>query len=185
MLIRSSTELLFAKLRVYDVDQGAWEQEPNGIDVNSRHVLTHLSKDMIGKDFTNPELVQTAIAPDSVQYALRLRRWASLPPVESSIPPEDSIKAAKQLKERLGKVPLHFALFAEGTAELARNLHDIDHESTRGSALRNRQNSIRKASWLLINSANLQAATFRFDLVDAFDARLASLREKSGIPEPN
>jgi hypothetical protein len=70
MLDYETIDRCAAKLWVYDVSDQAWEQEPNGFEVNASHVLTHLSKALWSKDFSDSNVVRTEIAPDSLQYAL-------------------------------------------------------------------------------------------------------------------
>jgi len=79
MLAGDNLETCAAKLYTYDVAQGAWEQEPNGFKANANHVLTHLAKSLVAKNFGDAHTNKTEIAPDSVQYALRLARWSSVP----------------------------------------------------------------------------------------------------------
>lgn len=63
------------RLRVYDVDQHGWEHEGQGLDVNIRHVQHHLTQDLERKNFTDAQTVEVAVAPDCLQYALRIGRW--------------------------------------------------------------------------------------------------------------
>jgi hypothetical protein len=79
MITASELESCAEKLRVYDVVQGGWEQEPNGFGANAGHVLTHLTKDLTNRNFSDSGIVRTALAPDSLQYALRLSRWVDNP----------------------------------------------------------------------------------------------------------
>jgi hypothetical protein len=188
MLTVEDLEVCAEKLYVYDVEQGAWEQEPHGFEANAKHVLTHLAKDIVNKDFSSPELVQTAIAPDSMQYALRLGRWAGVEPQDMLVSPGDEWNVrrliARQVSRHRGSVIVHATAFAEAMGELASNLHDLDHASTREVAIASRQDAMRETGRLLVNSARLQAEGHQFDLMEAFDARLAHLRERFGIPQP-
>lgn len=60
----------------------------------------------------------------------------------------------------------------------------LDHKSTRESAHTKTYKEMRSAARLLINSANIQAYQFDFNLEESFNARLASLRIRFGIPDP-
>ncbi|MEK7603129.1 MAG: hypothetical protein AAB459_02720 [Patescibacteria group bacterium] len=175
------------KLRVYDVDQKGWEQEPNGFVANARHVLAHLVKDLATKDFTDEVLVRTAIAPDSVQYSLRLLRWGRvdvkrLANIANGPLLADSYITARHVNTSKKMIPFNRVLRATGY--LAQNLHDLDHEQEKGVAEEQRQDAVLRAAGLLAISALSQAGAFNFDLVEAFDTRLASLRERFGIPDP-
>lgn len=184
-LMATQTELqaCYDRLYTYDVTQGAWEQEPNGFEANAKHVLSHLVKDLITKDFNDPETVREEIAPDSLQYALRFARWADLSPTDIAYQERDK-KIVDSTVTKLGGVATHFAAFAEGAGTLARNLHDLDHASKRVEALEWRRPFMMVTSRMLMLSADLASETFDFDLVEAFDTRLAVLRVRFDIPEP-
>jgi len=187
MIYAEELEKMNESLRVYDVVQGVWEQEPNGPEANMRHVLTHLSKDLIGKDFTDKELVRTAIAPDSVAYGLRLGRWADLETSELVHMTAVEEDARNQAESGLPQLPNGFASFAGGMSILAQYLHELDHEKTR-SDMQTRfatQTTMTSAARLLINSASIQSFQYGFTLVDAFEARLDSLRTRFKVPKPN
>ena len=79
---------------------------------------------------------------------------------------------------------MHLAAFVVGMGHIASNLHDLEHASTRDQSLKDRPSSIAGASNMLTHSAFLQSEQYDFDLEEAFDARLLSLRERFGIPEP-
>jgi hypothetical protein len=68
---------------------------------------------------------------------------------------------------------------------LATNLHDLGHTSTREKAIAIRQSFIMAAGQFLIHYADLSSEELGFDLAEAFDTRLASLRERLNIPEPS
>ncbi len=63
-------EAMSTDLRVYDVDQGGWEHEDKGFEFNITHVLKEVVW-ALRKDFFDPVVVQTDLAPDAMQYALR------------------------------------------------------------------------------------------------------------------
>jgi hypothetical protein len=186
MINTASLEVLAERLRVYDVDQAAWEQEPNGFEANASHVLTHLAKDLVGKNFADANLVRTAIAPDSVQYGLRLARWSGIPVADlvRVTGVEEDIRNEVEESFDFRKLPWGFASFAGGMRTLAIHLHDIDHQSERDDAMRYMHTSMRSASRLLINSASIQAHQLDFSLTNAFNDRLAFLRNRFGIPQP-
>lgn len=171
------------RLRAYDVDQRGWEQEPNGFTANTSHILTHMVMTLASKDFTDPVVVRTDIAPDSVMHALRLLRWANLGPLDA-IHETTLIGEANNLAKRFGRVGLSTALFIEANGILATHIQDLGHQSTRERAVDNTKTAISKVSGRLINSAQRQAKSHGFNLVEAFDARLVQLRERFGIPEP-
>lgn len=183
MIEAGELERMSQTLWVYDVVQGAWEQEYKGFDANVGHVLFHLAKDLTSKDFRDETVVTTAIAPDSVQYALRLGRWghqkveALLPTVRT---PHAAIRAADITRVEL----LPQAAHAEAISTIAMNLHGADHESTRREAQRQRPAMVRHAAGLLLLSADLQSQDYGFDLAKVFDDRLQSLRNRFGIPQP-
>ncbi len=183
MLTPTELQTCYNNLYTYDVTQGAWEQEPHGFEANARHVLTHLTKDLLAKDFKDPETVKTAIAPDSLQYALRFARWADLPPAELDFKEQDRQRIFT-VASRLGRVSYHFAAFTEAAGTLAQNLHDLDHGNTSAEAQAGRKTAMAATASSLLLSADLASQRFDFDLVEAFDARLSSLRIRFGIPEP-
>lgn len=184
MISPANLETLAEKLRVYDVTQGAWEHEPNSFEANARHVLTHLSKDLVGKDFSDIDLVRGAIAPDSVQYALRLSRWASVDTSEIANITQKEEDLRDIAQDGLVDLPWGFASFAGAVGVLAQNLHDFDHANTKEKAIIDTFNSMRSASRLLINSASIQSYQYGFPIIEAFDARLTTLRNRFDIPEP-
>ncbi len=186
MIHKNTLEMFAEQLHVYDVDQGAWEQEPNGFEANVGHVLTHLAKDLTGKNFNDRVLVRSAIAPDSIQYGLRLARWSriNIADLVDMDEAEEDIRAEVENGFDSNELPFGFASFAGAMRTLAVHLHDINHESTREGALSNRPASMLSAARLLIDSASIQSFQFDFSLEEAFDARLSFLRDRFGIPHP-
>lgn len=173
------------KLYVYDVLQKGWEQEPNGAHANAMHVLTHLTKDLVRKDFGDKQTVQEEIVPDAIQYAIRLARWSNSD-VEDLVPkvngPEGvAIHAAKQL----GGMITSAAAWAEAAGYLASNLHDIDHANKRESAVTRQAGSMIAAGQMLITCAELASEQYSVNSIEAFDSRLSQLRERFGIPQPD
>lgn len=183
MIRPENLDIISERLKVYDVVQEGWEHEPKGIEVNFQHVLTHLAKDPGLKDFSDPELIRNTIAPDSLQYALRLGRWAGIHSVELSMT-ETEISIPTSLQKHLGNLPPGVPSYMGATSILAKHLHDIDHKSTQFEAEQGRYDAMRSAARLLLNSAEVQAGHYNFNLVRAFDNRLRNLRERFGIPEP-
>jgi hypothetical protein len=184
MISSDNLEVLAHKLHVYDIDQGAWEQEGNGFEANARHVLTHLAKDVVTKDFSDEDLVRGAIAPDSIQYALRLSRWAGVETDEILELTQKEEDIRDTAEDGLRDLPWGYASFAGAVGVLAGNLHDLDHASARDGAVRGTHKAMRSASRLLLNSASIQSYQYGFSITEAFDNRIAVLRRRFSIPEP-
>ncbi len=184
MLSAQNLEQLSQELYVYDVVQGAWEQEPNGFEANAAHVLTHLAKDLSLKDFNNPDESRTAIAPDSLQYAFRLARWGGVEPAELTEKRGAAWFQASKAAAKIGIPTEHAGAHILAMSVIAINLHDLGHASARAEAIEARRIDMRFAGRLLVESADLQAKAYEFDLVDAFRTRLTSLRRRFGIAQP-
>lgn len=168
-------------LWVYDVVQEGWEHEDKGLDINMRHVGLHLSDVIDRKDFMNEGVIANEIAPDSLQYALRLSRWGNL--AIAAIAPDDDIR--REVEERgctIGTSLDDFISITRANAVIARNRHDVDHASTKEKGLNGERSAMQYAAKLLVHSANLQADFFEFDIMESFTMRLASLRERFNIP---
>lgn len=171
------------KLHVYDVEQRGWEHEGLGLEVNARHVLTHLAKDIVNKDFDDEELVKEAIAPDLAQYALRLCRW-------SDSHPYGLLETENYDKEAYD--PTSFTKYYEkdktgilrAIGGLASVLHDIDHAKSSSDAREALPSKAVKSAKFLFDAASFQAATMDFDLSESFDLRLSQLRQRFKIPDP-
>lgn len=177
---------LSEELRVYDVDQAGWEQEGNGLEANVGHVLLHLVKDEgnTAKSFNDPEVVQAAIAPDALQYALRLNRWAGQTTEELSETERTLAEVSFRVRQpNPGEV--HRQIFRAAIWEIANNLHNSGHEKEQAVALRDRPHMIKLASGFLLLCANLQSFDYSFNLAASFETRLAELRQRFGIPEPD
>ncbi|HUA13148.1 MAG TPA: hypothetical protein VL989_01475 [Candidatus Sulfotelmatobacter sp.] len=185
MLSKAELRDLSGPLYTYDVEQGGWDLEDKGLRANAQHVMTHLVKDLVGKDFGDRNTVEFVIAPDCLQYALRFARWNS----DSSdrvYPGDRSLSGFIDLSERgnFKATPLYFAEFAEAAATLAEELHELDHEDEEDGYAGDLPHAMLESGVLLVASAMEQAQTFEFDLVDAFGKRLDSLRERFQIPQP-
>ncbi len=183
MINAADVRELSEKLRVYDVVQGGWEQEPNGYEENVNHVLLHLVKDSTAKDFTDPTLLRTAIAPDALQYAIRLGRWSNQDAVDL-MPTETTRQRIRELAPRFGLIPVHQLAHLQASTTLAHNLHGLDHKNDAEQAAAETIETARMAAGFLLYAANLQATQYKFDLKETFDARLLTLRQKFNIPEP-
>lgn len=179
----TNTELeeVSEKLFTYDVLHGGWVHENRGPEFNMVHVLKHLAQDLISKDFTDEDTVKNAIAPDSMQYAVRLTRWNGLKPKEA-LPLTGQAQTVLAVAKRFGSVPLHQVAFITAASALGRVLHPLDHEEVPRhdfDAMPHR--TAMDAAALLIYSSELQADQYGFDLTDAFDQRIAQLRLRFGI----
>jgi hypothetical protein len=173
------------QLQVYDVDQQGWEQEGRGFDANATHVLLHLIKAEADKSFADAEVVQTELAPDAAQYALRLGRWAGLRPTQLHGAQAELLPRFQQELLVPHTLMVGRAALREAVTVMARNLHDRGHAKTEAAALADQPASAQTAAGLLLVCANLQADVFGFSLPAAFTARLAGLRERFGIPQPD
>lgn len=171
------------KLRVYDVIQGGWEHDPDPYLVNASHILLHLSKGMTAKSFADPDTSANSIAPDHMQHALRLGRWIDCP-VDDLIPTNEQKHVTEELAQSFGSMPMHQVAAIEASATLASNLHDLDHDSSQMKGEGSVPLTAMRASRFLLYSVELQAEEHDFDMFEAFDARLANLRERFDIPEP-
>ena len=175
MIVLSEIQKCYDLLYVYDVEQQGWEQEPNGIQANLSHTLTHLVKDAYRKDFLNSQLVQEAIAPDNLMYALRFVRWGDL-----SL--SDVLKGSLEENTRSNRSA--WDIHAEAGDKIADLIHEEDHRSSREVAVTQRSRKLNKAALLLISSAQKQSAEYGFGLEKSFIRRLEQLRIRFNIPEP-
>jgi hypothetical protein len=176
-------EAMGQQLKVYDVDQGGWEHEIMDYEFNANHVLKHLVRDHNRKDFFDEGTVVDEIAPDSVQYALRLSRWVQFD--HSQLSPNtyifhDVARFSGHNRYSSNRMGAHY--LAE--SDLADFLHELDHKDKREEAHSFRVDTLSRIGKLLIHSAELAAVEFGFDLVDSFGRRLSNLRQRFGIPEP-
>lgn len=179
MIGQRSLEACNAELFQYDVVDRGWEQEQNGYTADDESTPTHL-----GKDFTDAELAEIAIAPDNLKYALRLNRWGGITVRQTMA----SFTDAEMVLVRTQRTSMgHSAAFhahraaMDLVAEVLRNaIHKKDEEYAR----QNRFNTTMRASRLLIYAASAQADEFGFDLTEAFSKRLVYLRDRFGMPQP-
>ncbi len=183
MISPANLDTMSEQLRVYDVDLQGWEHQSKGFGVNVRHVFTHLTKDLVGKDFSDEDLVRGAIAPDSIVYALRLSRWTNIDTdyVAKVTSKEEAIMDMAEMG--LENLPWGFASFAGAVGLLATNLHDQDHEKTHQGAMLGAHNTMKSASRLLIHSAAIQSHQYGLSIMEAFDSRLTVLHDRFGIPK--
>lgn len=172
-----------ARLKIFDVDQNAWEQEPNGLEANVRHVHYHLSRDLSRKDFTNAGQVTSEIAPDALAYGLRVMRWAGAREIELQ-PGDAQINQVSSYSEYLVSMPNHFIAWFIASSQIADALHGIDHLGEAEVAREDLPTRTLRAAEMLIHCANLQAEQYEFDLSDALTRRLNELRVRFGIQLP-
>lgn len=184
MITAEQLEVCANKLFVYDVLQDGWEQEHNGAPANMAHVLTHLVKDLKAKDFRKRDTVQGAIAPDHLQYAIRFARWTGQSVADFIL--------GKDVDDELKDIPVLTHSTATGqlrhiaaAVHIAENSHGTGHKAEEHTALAQQPAVALHAGGLLLRAADVQATVFDFDLVEAFDARLAALRARFGIPTPD
>ena len=198
----SSLESMAEALRVYDVDQNGWEGDPEGlnprtVEANLTHVGFHLADVIERKNFQDDDTARTEIAPDAMQYGLRIARWGDI--ALKNILPTAYGNGAKLTARTLNlptymerrwappifsKQSIVFASFVRASGILARQLHEEDHLGSQQEALSERSDSLRQASALLVQSAFQQSIYKPFDLEEAFDKRLTQLRKRFDIPEP-
>ncbi len=173
-----------AQLRVYDVDQGGWEHEGQGLEVNVRHVHDHLSQDITGKNFRDPAEVREAIAPDAVQYALRLARWTTSSAVDLIPTGDDTSRLQHLWNTNLSGLQSYHAAWIEASATLARNFQLLAHPKDREAAQAEQSLVARKAGRLLLYSGLLASQCHGFNVEYVFQKRLTSLRRRFNIPDP-
>lgn len=176
-------ERLGEALKVYDVDQEQWEHEGKGIEFNAKHVLGELTRAR-RKSMLEPRVVRTELAPDAAQYALRLKRWADLP-TGLILPREgEGVKAhAHAYENEYSRDRIGGWMLAE--ISLSQDFtHRLDHPSERSDALARMQPSLGQVSRYLLYFAETSATEFDFDLETSFMNRLADLRERFGVAEP-
>ncbi len=183
MISASQSETMVRSLRMYDVVDGGWVHESKGLDFNLRHVSIELADMSDRKDFTDPDQVQREIAPDLVQYGLRIARWAAVHP--DSLVISDGEEADEHVRKQSRKYTGSDAFedfFAVSAAMgiLARDRHPVDHgDKVAGSLDRD---NLGRAAHMLLWAANNQATCGDFDIVEALDERLAGLRVRFDVP---
>ncbi len=188
----SNLEDMAEKLRVYDVVQDGWEGDPEGsnpkpVEDNLAHVGKHLAGVLAFKDFTNSDVVQNEIAPDFIQYGLRIVRWGSVALNDIAELPNTYIKQAREVSFRIGETwiqrPVLSLILANGIL-LGRQMHDEDHETVRQEALSLRSERLKDVAKILVKEAYFQSADGNFSLEESFEDRLTTLRQRFGIPNP-
>lgn len=175
-------EAMSMALKTYDVDQGGWEHEDKGLEFNVNHVLKELVR-AERKDFFHPDVVRTDLAPDAMQYALRLARWTGFNR-ELVLPSPDIERGADAHAILIRTQTRRIGAFAAGQLVIADFVHRLDHASERSNALRGRFDTLPAASQALMLFALDSANEFDFRPRKAFSDRLASLRERFGISQP-
>lgn len=177
-------------LAYYDIDQMGWEQGPNGMRANAEHVQYHLAKDVTVKDFADRETVRTAIAPDALQYGLRLVRWSGFSHwpgdkrAERGIQSEFIRSHYVNARQRLS-LPTGMLEWMEAGAILANNSHSFGHASEREQAEKDLPKEMVAAAGMLLLCADNMAEEHHVDLEKAFHERLFDLRNRFGIPQPS
>jgi len=180
----SEEELVFmnAALVEYDVDQDGWEHEQKGFEFNVNHALKELVRAR-RKDLYDAATACTDLAPDAMQYALRLARWNGfspslvLPTAQTEALAEGEAAAKRFGVRRLGA-------YAASELILVDFVHKLDHDSERGDALAGKFDSMTRAAQTLTLFALDTANEFRFSLPNAFYERLSELRRRFNIPMP-
>lgn len=195
MIEVNTLEQMADNLRLYDVVDGGWEGDPEGADPktiedNLKHVGEHLAGVIAFKNFFNPVTVRQEIAPDLMQYGLRIARWGNLP-LESLIPESNThYSDAMGMQDRIhlhtmGTAPVASVILANGVL-LGQQMHDEDHKDKKVEAVRRREESLPYAAALLIQASVIQANNGpdndRFDLKMAFADRIAHLRVRFDVP---
>ncbi len=184
-LTPENLEKMAEKLYVYDVVQGAWEHEGKSVHTNVNHVFYHLVKDMTdsNKPLDGKGIIK-ALAPDNVQYALRLGRW-------TGNTPEEMIQDAAYYKDQtlgnvaeVGRLEVSRLATVVAIGKLAKNLHDTDHQKTHEDAEEALPQVAKHASAWLLYASVLQSDHHGINLEQAFDQRLFDLRERFNIPQP-
>lgn len=183
MIYAEQLENMAGKLKVYDVDQKGWEHEGQGLKINTRHVYIHIANSLANKNFNDHNVVQTEIAPDSVQYALRIGRWTKTKNFKTMLPRTDLLFKSNT-RAALESISPGEAAFKEAVGTLGKTFHDLEHESSREEASQYLIRSARHAASFLIISAGLQAEEHGFDIEEVMENRLTVLRERFDIPEP-
>lgn len=192
----SDLERMAEKLYVYDVVQDGWEHDPEGshpksVEHNLKHVGEHLAGVLALKDFFDAGVVQRELVPDFMQYGLRIARWGDINPRDLIGGGNPYIPEARQINKRLSvrnddrTLPVVSLIYANGIL-LGRQMHDEDHDDIRTNAMLLRNERLTDVSSILVRTALFGDAWHgdKFDVEQVFDARLAALRDRFDIPQP-
>lgn len=171
------------KLFVYDVEQGAWEQERNGIKANLEHTLTHFAKDMTKKDYADRVVARMAIAPDCLQFAIRLARWTGQSAGNMTVD-EAVVDELKELPLRLSSRSFGQLSATHAMSIIGDSMHSYGHASEKRDSVYGWEETARRAGSLLVHCATIQAGVYGFDPIEAFDQRLTDLRWRFAVVEP-
>lgn len=185
-------ETMAESLRLYDVVDGGWEGDPEGtnnpksVEDNLKHVGEHLAGVLAFKDFTDSSIVKYEIAPDFVQYGLRVARWGGIEAEKLDAQDSSYIPQAREINDRLGigyvgTLPVASLILANGIL-MGQQMHDEDHEAIRSNAIEERPKKLKLAGQILLNTAYYQAVNNEFDLTMAFEDRIARLRSRRNVP---
>lgn len=175
-------EAMSRSLKAYDIGQNAWEHEQKGLEFNVDHTLKELVRAR-RKDFFNPEVVQSDLAPDAMQYALRIARWAGFK--QDLVLPTTEIRTAIDAHAKLTRsTSRRTSAYDAGEVMLADFTHKLDHETERDKAYQTKFLVLPRVSQALVLFALESANEFGFRPVKAFDDRLTNLRERFGLSQP-
>jgi hypothetical protein len=181
-LNHEDAEAMSMALTVYDVDQGGWEHEEKGLEFNLEHVLKELVRAR-RKDFFDPDVVRTEVAPDAMQYSFRIARWTGfkrelvLPSMKIEKVTDNHAKQMRTASRRIGA-------YAAGEIMLADFVHKLDHASEQQAARQAKFEALPRVSQALMLFALDSANEFDFRPRNAFIDRLTNLRERFDIPQP-
>lgn len=188
MIEVESLERMADKLYEYDVTLDGWEGDPEGsnpmpIEHNLKHVGEHLAGVLAFKDFTDPEVISKEIAPDYMQYGLRIARWGRVA-LSNVLLGDQYIADATKVSLQLD-IPSRFTLpatsliFANGIL-MGQQMHDEEHHSSHADATSMRKHRLQTVSSTLINIASSSDywPGADFDIEQAFDDRLTVLQKR-------
>jgi len=132
--------------------------------------------------------VESEIAPDLMQYGLRIVRWGNLALQDIAqtidpqiVDPEVVMAQARRGLRTTKYAPITTVEFANALL-LGRQVHDEDHRSSRIEAIAMRSERLPKVASLLLQTAHMQSDRGNFDLQSSLETRLMSLRERFDVP---
>lgn len=176
-------EAMSMDLEVYDADQNGWEHEAKGLEFNLNHTLKELVRAR-RKDFYDPDVVRAELAPDAMQFALRLARWTGFKR-ELVLPGAQTESYVNAYATRIRTAARRIGAFAAGEVMLANYTHKLDHASEREEAIQTKFIHLPPVSKALMLFALDSANEFDFNPRNSFVKRLSDLRERFGIPQPS
>ncbi|MDQ3159122.1 MAG: hypothetical protein M3P98_03255 [bacterium] len=168
---------MYLELHQYDVVENLWAFNDAGLLGNMTHVVHHLTKGDLKKDFNDPNVMQTEVVPDDIQYALRMARWCSFFPEEVKPPADSKITIdAGILKHNVKAPTISMAHRWTARSLLATIAHDSEHSILTGGNMIRDPGTEKDIAKHLFRAATLDAKTYEFDPIEAFYTRLAYLR---------